>query len=306
MLFNEQMSFNAIKRGFTLIESLIALGILAVLISLAIISFRYFNQGSVLEGSVQEIINISRYARNRTTASEDASQYGIYFDDAVSPGRYIMFKGPDFNSRDISYDQVHQLPGSLEFSGIDLGGGKEFVFARISGEAIPSGHIKVRLKPDASREKTIYVKSSGQVDLNVPVVPAMTNLIKDSRHIDFDLGWGMQNAISLKFFFPGVVQTEVVSMASYFNVDKTEFDWSGSFSVGGKNQIFRVHTHLLDSFTYPFTRLCIHRDRNNGDNDQEVIVYINDGGVDKEIVHYLSDENATAVQGAFVAAMEVQ
>jgi len=294
------------KEGFTLIESLIALGILAVLTSLAIISFRYFNQGSVLEGNVQEIINMSRYARNRTIASEDASQYGIYFSDTVSPNEYIVFKGPDFSSRDVSYDQVHRLPDSLEFSGIDLDGGKEFVFARISGEAIPSGHIKVRLKNDVSREKTIYVKSSGQVDLNAPIVPAMTNLIKDSRHVDFDLGWGMQNAVSLKFFFPGAVQTETVNMASYFNIDKTEFDWSGSFSVAGKEQIFRVHTHLLDSFVYPFTRLCVHRDRNSGGNDQEVIIYINDGGVDKEIVHYLNDENATAVQGPFVAEMEVQ
>ncbi len=95
-------------------------------------------------------------------------------------------------------------------------------------------------------------------------------------------------------------------MADYFDVGKTEFNWQGSFSVGGTDQVFQIHTHILDPLAPPYTRLCVHRDRNNGKNDKEVIIYITDEGVDKEIAHYLSDASAIVIQGAYSQSFETQ
>jgi hypothetical protein len=113
------------------------------------------------------------------------------------------------------------------------------------------------------------------------------------------LGWSIQNATVLKFKFSGPEpdQIETVDMAPYFNVDKTEFNWnneSSPFVVNGANQVFRIHTHTSN------TLLCIHRDRNNGKNNQEVIIYIVDGGLDKDIAHYLADANDTVEKGFYV------
>jgi hypothetical protein len=55
------------------------------------------------------------------------------------------------------------------------------------------------------------------------------------------------------------------------------------------------------------TLLCIPRDRNDGKTNQEVIVYIVEGGIDKEIAHYyLVDSEDTVDEGAFGGTKEVQ
>ena len=115
--------------------------------------------------------------------------------------------------------------------------------------------------------------------------------------------WECKEA-NIKFDFVAVGEIETVAMADYFNADKTEFDWQGTFSfVAGVDQVLRVHTHSLDAFN---TLLCIHRNRNYGQNDQEVIIYIIDGGMEKEIAHYLADEDDTVIEGFFGGVKEIQ
>lgn len=294
------------KRGIALIELIVVIGILAILVGISATAFLFLRKKTDLDSSTQEIINMLRIAREKTIASEQASQYGVYFDDTISPHQYILFKGENFSLRDGSFDEVHKLPQNTEIYEMNLDGGGEIVFHRISGEAIPAGNIKIRLISDPSQTTTIYIGNSGQIDLVSPSSPSTVGLIKDSRHAHFNLGWNMQNAVTLKFYFPDIPQTETVNMADYFDAGKTEFNWSGNFSIGGQEQTFKVHTHLLDPVTWPYTRLCIHRDRNNGKNNQEVIIYIVDEGEDKEIVHYLDDANASAVQGTHTESIELQ
>ena len=118
----------------------------------------------------------------------------------------------------------------------------------------------------------------------------------------FDLGWSIQDAASLNFQFmePDPNQIETVSMAQFFNMDKTEFSWDNKnnpFIVNGNEQVFEIHTHFLDSSN---VILCIHRDRNYEKNDKEVVIYIVDGGINKNIVHYLADAEDTAEKGFYV------
>ena len=61
-----------------------------------------------------------------------------------------------------------------------------------------------------------------------------------------------------------------------------------------------MHTHFITPATFPYTRLCIHRDRNNGKNNQEVTVYIIDSGTEKDIAHYSADTNDKVDQGFYV------
>jgi len=288
--------------GVTLTESIITIGILVILITISIPVFRLFQRNSDLNNSTEEVINTLRLAQNKTLASEGASQYGVDFDDTSSPHRYTLFKGSDYASRDVSLDEIYRIPETVEIYEIDLGGGNEVIFDRITGMTSQSGHVFLRLKTDMTKTKTIYVTGSGQVSLDVPSIPT-DGRTQDSRHVHFDLGWSIQNSTDLKFYFPNIPQTEIIDMADYFNVSKTEFDWEGVFSVGGVDQVFQVHTHSLDAFN---TLLCIHRDRNNNQSDQEVIVYIIDGGIDKDIAHYLADAVDTANKGFYANTMETQ
>jgi len=288
--------------GITFVELLVIVSILSILAAISASTFRFFSKETDLNNNTGEIINTLRLAQNKTLASEGASKYGAYFDNTTTPHQYTLFKGDNYLGRDNSFDEISKLPNSLEIYEIDLAGGNEVVFNRVTGTAIQAGKISLRVKTDLTKTKTIYIENSGQVSLTISSVPA-NGRINDARHTHFDLGWSIQNATTLKFYFPNIPQTEMVNMADYFNADKTEFDWEGTFSVGGADQVFRVHTHSLDAFN---TLCCVHRNRNNGKNNQEVIIYIVDGGVDKDIAHYLADPDDTVIEGSFGGTKEIQ
>ena len=289
-------------KGFTLIEALVVVAVIVMVIALVIISYRPFEKDLDLNGSTEEIINTSRLAQNKTLASEGASQYGLYFDLTTTPHQYLLFKGENYASRDIALDQIHKLSESVEFYNLNLGGGEEVVFNRIIGDTSQSGDISLRLISNTIKTKTIYIENSGKITLGSPAPPTDSRAT-DSRHVHFNLGWSIQNATTLKFYFPDMPQTEQISMADYFDVSKTEFSWEGIFSVGETDQVFKIHTHSLDASD---TILCIHRDRNQGKTNQEVIVYIIDGGVEKEIAHYLADAQDTVNEGAYGGTKEIQ
>lgn len=298
------------EQGLTLIELLVVISILLIIIGITIQSFRYLQGEEVLSDSAEKIINILRLAQSRTLASEDASQYGVYFDTATDPHQYILFKPIpplfDYATRDINSDEVHEISKAIEMYNITLVGEPKVVFSRLTGETANSGTVSLRLKSDNSKTRTVSIQSSGKITLGVEIPPSNLDdyRIKDSRHVHFDLGWSIQNATALKFYFPNTSETKTVDdIVSHFDAGKTEFDWEGTFSIGAIDQIFRIHTHSLDIID---TLLCIHRDRNNGGNNQEVIIYIVDSGINKDIAHYLADSNDTVNLGAFGGSMEVQ
>ena len=289
-------------KGFTLLEILIVVSIALLLVVVSIAAIRNFSFQMDLDTATQEIVATLRSARIKTVASEDASRYGVYFD--ISEERYVFFKGDIYNPDD-SNNIVYNLPGSIEISTVDLEeGGSSVIFNRIEGTTTNDGNVEINLIKDPSHSRTIYIQSSGQVGIGQAPSAPSNNRIKDSRHVHFDLGWSIQSATQLKFDFVDAGQIETVEMADYFNADKNEFDWSGTFSVGGKTQEFRVHTHNLTAFD---TLLCIHRDRNEGKNNEEVKIFIVDGGIDKLIAHYLADSDDTVLKGDYVwNLMEIQ
>lgn len=299
---NQHLNF---LTGFTFVELLVVVGIAVILLAITIVSFKAFHRKSDLDNASQEILTILRLAQNKTLASEGGSKYGVYFDNSSSPHQYILFKGNSYGSRDISFDEVYKLAKIVEISQINLGGSLETVFSRVEGRAFPSGNVGLRLTTDVTETRTIYIEESGLVSLSSVLAPA-DGRVTDARHVHFNLGWSIQTATTLKFYFPNIPQTETIEMMAYFNPAKTEFDWRGTFVVGGVDQVFKVHTHFLDPLTTPYTRLCIHRDRNNGKTDQEVIIYIVDGGIDKEIAHYLADAADTVNEGIFGGTKEIQ
>ncbi len=292
---NLKSQISNLKSGFTVVEILIVIAIATLLVSFGVAALRSFQFQVELNTASQKIVTILRTARTKTLASEGASSYGVHFDD--SNGRFIFFKGNTYNPNDpdnISYD----LSESVEISSVDLAGdGMSVVFARVEGTTINDGNVVISSIRDESLSKTIYIQSSGQIAVDESGTTPTDNRIKDSRHVHFDLGWSIRDATQLKFNFISAGQTETAVMASYFNSEKTEFDWSRTFSIEAQDQVFRVHTHSLDPFN---TLFCIHRDRNEGKNNQEVKIYIIDAGVDKEIAHYLADTDDTVLKGNYV------
>lgn len=287
------------SESFTLIELLVVVSITLFLATLTGLAFQSFQRESNLANDTEEVINILRMAKSKTIASEGALNYGVHFES----DKFVLFQGTVYDPLDTN-NEISSLSQRTEIYEINLtGGGSEVFFDRITGMTSQDGNISLRLKADPSRTRVIYIQGSGQVGLVSPSIPPDTDRVKDSRHVHFNLGWSIQNATTLKFDFFDAAQIETVAMSPYFNGDKSIFDWEGTFSVGGADQDFRVHTHFLDPTN---TILSIHRDRNDGKNTEKVTIYVVDGLVDKDIVTYLADVDDTVQKGFYVNTMERQ
>jgi len=126
------------KRGFTLVELLLVMGIMAVLFSIGTISF-FGQQGNanVAQGVgilVADMRSQQTKAMTGTTyqgASQDG--YGIHFESDT----YTLFVGDTYSSSDPS-NSVVELPGGTSISASTFAG-NQVVFLRASGEV--SGYV---------------------------------------------------------------------------------------------------------------------------------------------------------------------
>jgi Tfp pilus assembly protein FimT len=279
--------------GFTLIEIVIILGVLMIVLILSTSALYTLTRKTDLDTSRDNIVSTLNTARNKTLASEGSAQYGIYFDTSLTPNRYVLFQGPNYVSRNLSFDEIHNLSSSLEISSISFNGvNSEVIFNRLEGDTDNYGLVSIR-SLSTNEIRIIYIYPSGEISSQPESVPGFGR-ISDSRHVHFDLGWSISGADTLKFDFINVAQIELIPMADYFTSES--FDWEGEFLINDVPQKFRVHAHQLE----PDTLLCIHRDYNKGESDQEVIIYIIDGSIDKDIAHYDDDQYKTVNKGIYV------
>ena len=290
------------QKGFTFIEILIVIAILLILLALALPTYRLFVRESDLNTAYEELVGNIRATQTKTLASEEESQHGIHFEADY----YVLFQGSSYDASDPN-NEIRNLPDTIAIHDISLtGGAQEVVFERITGTTSQTGAIGLWVAADPGKTRTVCI---AEFIIGFCGTAPAGGKIQDSRHVHFDLGWSIQNATTLKFVFPGPDpdQTETVSMTLFFDAGQTIFDWNNTaspFVVQSDNQVFRVHTHTL---TASNTVLSVHRDRNDGNNTEEVFLYIVDGVTDKEIAHYLADSGDTVIQGAYVFnTMQIQ
>jgi len=292
------------SESFSLVEILIIIGITAVLIAIAIPSYRFFQKETDLNNSTEEIINTLRLAQNKTLASEGPSRYGVYFDAVFTPDQYTLFKGTSYASRDNPADEIHKLADSLEISEINLSGGLEVVFDRILGTTSQFGFVSIRLKDTPDKIKTIYVDNSGQVSLASPAVPSDMSRIKDSRHVHFNYNQNAKTATTLHLIFPDFPGDNYdISFQSYLNTGQTEFYWEGTVAVGPAgsktDQKLKIHTHSIDIFTGN-AQFSIHRDKRY--NDKALSITLDD----ENLINYTADGQTTKGDSVFVPELQWQ
>ncbi len=281
------------NKGFSLIEILITIAIISFLVGTSIVSYRFFEKGTELESAAQNILFTLKLAQTKTLASEDASVYGVHFEN----NKYILFKG-EIYQKGSADNKIYQLPNRLEIHNIDLTNeASSTVFQRIDGKTDQSGVIGLRIISQPDKVKTITIQSFGQIELDANLNECcITNRLADNRHLHLNLGWGIQNSITLTLHFSDVPEKTVdIGMVDYFNPDKTEFDWSETIDVNGQNQELHIHTHFLNEFN---TILCIHRDRTENNKPLQLLIDA------KDIISYTTEGEISV--GVYGGTVEVQ
>lgn len=278
------------KQGFTLIETIVTIGIIVVIVTLTIVGYQTFQNRVDLETITLEMVSDVDRARARTLRSENNLHFGVHF----ASDSYVIFTGDTYDAGNPD-NETHALPDHLEIYDISLsGGGSDVAFAGVTGAASASGSVSLRRISDPNETSTITLLPSGQVSLAAAVNPTDTRQ-SDTRHIHFDLGWSIQGASTLTLTFSASGHVENVDMAEFFNEDETDFEWEETVDVNGNSEPFHINTHSL---TDTDTELSIHRD--GRENDLAVTIAIDDN----EVVSYAGSGDATV--GDSGGTMEIQ
>ena len=156
----------AMRRGFTLIEMMLVIALIAMVTVIAVGGFSLFQHQSDLNAAADTVIAIMEEARSKTLSSRDQSQYGVRFNN----DRVLLFVGsslrvdvptlPAATSTDGFREYI--LPPSVEASTTIAVDAKheDAVFKRLTGETA-SGTIKLWSKGDTTKVKTISIQSTG-------------------------------------------------------------------------------------------------------------------------------------------------
>lgn len=227
------------EKGFTIIELLVSLSVLAILSAGIIVGYNSVSQSSQLKTNTFKVLDVLNLARTRTLASLATSSYGVHFETS----QYVLFKGTTYSAMD-SNNIFYVLPTVLQITNINLSGaGVDVVFDRLTGKTSQSGSLVVELIADPTKFKTITILSSGRSDIIESVQTPLGTRITDTRHVHFTYGASIESTVNLVLNFPGYF-SQNISFPSYYTGGSTgSFSWAGTISVGGTDQILEIHTH---------------------------------------------------------------
>lgn len=150
------------KKGFSLLELIIVVGIMAILGAITIFSLISMNNAELVSRDVFQVRSLLDRARSQTLSAKDDSQYGVHFTQTS----VTLFKGSAYSPSDPE-NYVFNLDDRVLISSFVFSGqGNDVVFYRLTGETSVSGTVTFILKKDPSKTKTITISKTGIIQSN--------------------------------------------------------------------------------------------------------------------------------------------
>lgn len=262
-----------------MLEIVVALGIVALLGALSLVSFMNARRVQSLVSTGSEVLSVLRLAQQKAAAGQGGDPWGV----RLEQGYYRLFRGASY--AEAVTTTSYPLPTGLEITDIALaGGGQEIVFRPLDGHTEEQGTFTVRVRDSAAQTFAVTQDRSGRA-YQTGTAPVSTGArVIDARHRTFAFPWGIDDAADLLFTFSDPMDMRLVVMTP--PALRTSYD-SGvlTFSVGGFDQVMRVHALSLSPGA---TALSIDRDCRK--NNKRVVIAIRDGdAVVKDIAIYEAD-----------------
>lgn len=155
------------KKGFTLLEVLIVIGIMMLLMTIIFSSIRMVND-SLRAKTHQEIYSQLLSASRRARDGAENSDWGLYFDinEITKEANFlVLYAGESYATRDTSNDLKTYIDPEIIFSDISLvdspgyiGNGYEISFSSVSGDPHQIGTITLT---SGEKQTLITIDSTG-------------------------------------------------------------------------------------------------------------------------------------------------
>lgn len=255
--------------GFTLLESLVVIGILALIGVAGLASFVSSRNTRDLSSAGQNVLSILKVAQSKALAGEVNSEWGVHLEQA----QFVLFRGPTYAGA--PYTEVFPLPGNIEIVNIALfGGGSDVIFKKIDGRTAESGTLTLRVRNAVNIAFPITIDSSGKVyQTGTAPAPAGSRII-DTRHRTFNLNGTIKNAVTMTLTFSDPPNPDIIFPVAMTPLPpRTTFDWTGVVTVGGQAQTLRIHAL---SITDSATSLSVDRDCRQNTKQVKISFDLND------------------------------
>lgn len=149
------------RGGFTLIEILIAVAILAVIAAFTFITLLNFGHQRALESDATTVAIYLQEAWLFTQASHDGRQYGV---DLSETDQITLFQGAEPGEGQAV--KTHRFNRQVEIAQVALAGGRSFaVFERLTGATEDYGTVTVSIKNESELNREISLSEWGVVEI---------------------------------------------------------------------------------------------------------------------------------------------
>ena len=144
------------KRGFSLVELIIIIGMTAVIASIVLFSFRGFANYQLIEKEADVIQAFIDKSRIQAISSKNFADFGVRF----ATTSITLFQGSVYAASTTNF--TYNLPSGVQMSAISItGGGTDIYFENVTGEPNATGTITYRLTNTASTTKSIIIYGTG-------------------------------------------------------------------------------------------------------------------------------------------------
>ncbi len=147
------------KKGFGILEIILAIAIVVILAAISLPSFERMRQEQVLKTAVADLVSAVDKAKSQTLSSVNSLEYGVHFES----NKIVVFEGNLYSSSDPSNEDM-LISSPVTISDISLtGGATELYFDKLSGEPSKNGTVTIS---NSSISKTITISPTGAVSTN--------------------------------------------------------------------------------------------------------------------------------------------
>lgn len=141
------------RKGFTLIEVLLSITIIAMIVGLSIPIYQSLFFRNDLDIAAETAAHALRRAQLLAQSVEEDDAWGV----AIETGRVTLYRGTDFLTRDASYDETVLISDHISPSGLT-----EIPFAAFTG--IPETSGTIVLTSTTQETRSITVNTYGMVE----------------------------------------------------------------------------------------------------------------------------------------------
>lgn len=186
------------KKGFTLLEVLVALALLAILFAIILPRFSGDKELQTINSTSQDIVSALDKARSETLASVNATTYGVYF----TPTQIIVFSGTSYTASPSNAIETISISSPATISDVylnstDATSGTVY-FNRLNGLPSASGTITVST---TNYSQTINILNTGfsqaaAISKNTPLISGAPPSIGSVTTHTAGAGWLQNDSFS--------------------------------------------------------------------------------------------------------------